>query len=159
MLYDVAVNKILTNLQDFESLTFQLIILAAPSGSGKTAILQEISKTKKYPLINVNWELASKLRDLSNLQRSLHTGQILTEIIDQYDTLPVLLDNIELLFDVSLKLNPLALLKKISRNRPVISSWNGTVEYNRLNYAVPGHPQYSHYDLDDIIVINLESPE
>jgi ABC-type lipoprotein export system ATPase subunit len=155
----VAVNKILTNLQDFESLTFQLIVLAAPSGSGKTSILQEISKTKKYPLINVDLELASKLKDLSDLQRSLHTGQILTEIIDQYDTLPVLLDNIELLFDVSLKLNPLSLLKKISRNRPLISSWNGTVEDNRLNYAAQGHPQYSHYDLDDIIVINLESTE
>jgi hypothetical protein len=37
----------------------------------------------------------------------------------------VLLDNIELLFDVHLKQDPLRLLQGLSRNKTVVATWNG----------------------------------
>ena len=66
-----------------------------------------------------------------------------------------MLDNIEILFDPIFKTEPLQLLKQCSRNKTLIISWNGTVENNRLIYAIPSHPEYRSYPLGDLIVIGL----
>ena len=153
---DSVIEKILDYLEHIEDLTYKLIIIAAPSGSGKTAIIQDLSKIKKYPLINVNLQLADRLKELSKTQRSLRVDQILGEILAEHGNTPVLLDNIEILFEVNLKLNPLSLLQKLSRNRPIIATWNGVVEGNRLGYAQQGHAEYGNYDLDDTIVVSMD---
>ncbi|OBW63496.1 MAG: hypothetical protein A9183_07175 [Dehalococcoides mccartyi] len=156
MASETIINRILDYLEHIEDLTYKLIIIAAPSGSGKTAIIQDLSKTKNYPLINVNLQLADRLKDLSKTQRSLRVDQILGEILAEHGNTPVLLDNIEILFDFNLKINPLSLLQKLSRNRPIITTWNGVVDGNRLSYAQRGHAEYGNYDLDDTIVISME---
>lgn len=156
MFQDTIIDRILGHLEHIEELPYQLIVIAAPSGSGKTAILQELSRIKHYPLINVNLQLADRLKELSKSQRSLRADQILSEIVAQNGNSPVLLDNIEILFDVSLKINPLSLLQKLSRNRPIMASWNGALDGNRLSYAQQGHAEYGNYDLDDIIVVSLD---
>lgn len=153
---DNIISRILAYLEHIEELTYQLIIIVAPPGAGKTALLQELSRRKNYPLINVNLQLAACLKDLSKSQRRLRADQKLAEIAAQSDNSPVLLDNTEILFDASLKLNPLALLKKISRNQIVIASWGGYVDGSRLIYAQQGHPEYGIYDTEDIIVISLD---
>lgn len=152
---NTIINKIFAYLEHIGELTYQLILIVAPSGSGKTTILQELSRRKNYPIINVNLQFAARLKELSKSQRRLRADQLLAEIVAQSGNSLVLLDNIEILFEVSLKLNPMALLKKISRNRPVIASWSGSVDGIRLIYAQQGHPEYGIYDLEDIIVISL----
>jgi len=149
------VTQVLDTIRQAPNQYFKLVIIVAPSGGGKTKVLQDVSKEIKTSLINVNLELSRLMLDFTPQQRMLQLPRLLNEIVTKFNSDVVLLDNIELLFDVSLKLNPLALLKKISRNRPVISSWNGTVEDNHLKYARQGHLEYGSYDLDDIIVINL----
>ena len=57
----------------------------------------------------------------------------------------ILLDNIEILFDVALKQDPLRLLQGLSRNKTIVVSWNGSIENDFLTYAVPGHPEYRRY--------------
>lgn len=156
MFQDTIIDRILAHLEHVEELPYQLIVITAPSSSGKTAILQELSRIKHYPLINVNLQLADRLKELSKSQRSLRADQILTEIVAQSGNSPVLLDNIEILFDVSLKINPLSLLQKLSRNRPIIASWNGSLDGSRLSYARQGHAEYGNYDLEDTIVVSLD---
>jgi len=137
---------------------FQLVIIVAPSGRGKTKVMQDVRKEIKTSLTNVNLELSLLMLDLTTQQRVLQLPQLFNEIVVKSTTDIVLLDNIELLFDTSLKLNPLALLKNVSRNRPVISTWNGEVEDNHLRYARQGHLEYYSYDLDDIVIVNMASP-
>jgi len=149
------VTQVLDTIRQASNQYFKLVIIVAPSSGGKTKVLQDVSKEIKTSLINVNLELSRLMLDLTPQQRMLQLPRLFNEIVAKSNSDVVLLDNIELLFDVSLKLNPLALLKKISRNRPVISSWNGTVEDNHLKYARQWHLEYGSYDLDDIIVINL----
>ncbi len=38
----------------------------------------------------------------------------------------VLLDNLEILFDTALEVEPLRLLQVSSRNRTIVASWNGS---------------------------------
>lgn len=58
---------------------------------------------------------------LSHSQRALSASGLLRELADQHTSGELLLvDNIELLFDRSLKLDPLTLLKQLSRVRRVV---------------------------------------
>jgi len=68
----------------------------------------------------------------------------------------VLLDNIEILFDVHLKQDPLRLLQGLSRNKTVAAAWNGSIVDGHMTYAVPDHPEYRRYPIRDFLVASPE---
>jgi hypothetical protein len=68
----------------------------------------------------------------------------------------VLFDNIEILFDVSLKQDPLRLLQGLSRNKTVVAAWNGSIDGKYMIYAVPDHPEYRRYMVRDFLVASPE---
>jgi hypothetical protein len=68
----------------------------------------------------------------------------------------VLLDNIEILFDVSLKQDPLRLLQGLSRHKTIIAAWNGASESGYITYAVPDHREYHRYPVRDFLVASPE---
>jgi hypothetical protein len=80
--------------------------------------------------------------------------EILGEIVEKAQP-PVLLDNIEILFERELRQDPLRLLLGISRNHLIAASWNGTAEDGKLIYAEPGHPEYRRYDSIDPLIVNM----
>ncbi len=69
----------------------------------------------------------------------------------------ILLDNIEILFDVAFKQDPLRLLQRLSRNRTVVASWNGTVDDGYLVYATPEHPEYRRYPARELVLVCPET--
>jgi len=125
---DKLAENITEALKDAQNLFYRLIIVAAPSGSGKTAALQKVSQIEKIPLINVNLGLSERMLELTEKQRAIQAGRLLNDIIDEKNKDRIILDNIEILFDSSLKLDPLRLLQKISRNKTLHVAWNGTIK-------------------------------
>lgn len=93
--------------------------------------------------------------DLTERQRALQVHILLEDILRQADNEVVLLDNIEILFEVALKQDPLRLLLGVSRNRTVVATWNGEIKNNSLTYAAPGHPEYKHYPVRDFLPVVL----
>jgi hypothetical protein len=59
----------------------------------------------------------------------------------------IVLDDIELLFDRTLQLNPIGLLKRPAQGQRVVASWPGELQENRLSYASMGHPEHHHSQL------------
>jgi len=90
--------------------------------------------------------------ELTERQRALQLPQILREIVNMASSEIILLDNIEIIFDVGLKQDPLRLLQGLSRNKTVIAAWNGTIVEDSLTYAVPGHSEYRRYPIHDFLV-------
>jgi hypothetical protein len=101
-------------------------------------------------------ELSAQLLELTPKQRALHLPQIMDKIIEN-DHQVVILDNLELLFDVQMKQDPFRLLQRISRNHLVIASWNGSSKDGKLMYAETGHPEYRSYDLADTLIVKIEN--
>jgi hypothetical protein len=126
------------------------------SGSGKTSLLQEVSKQTGFRYINLNLELSRALLELTERQRILRLPVLIDEIIGKTGDQVVLIDNIEILFEVSLKQDPLRLLQQISRNRTVVATWNGTITGRYLTYAAPNHPEYRRYPAHDLLIVTLE---
>ena len=68
---------------------------------------------------------------------------------------PVLLTDIDLLFEPAWALDPLALLRSASRSARLVVVWPGTREQDTLAYAVPEHSAYRTWHRPDVQIINL----
>ena len=150
-------DRVIRRIDQATELYNRLVMLVAPAGSGKTAALQDVHERMAAPLINVNLELSRCMLDLTERQRALQLPRLLAEIVDASTAEVILLDNIEVLFDVTLKQDPLRLLQGLSRNKTVVAAWNGFIEGSHMVYATPDHPEYKRYPLRDFLVVNPEA--
>ncbi len=150
-------DMIFRSISQAAELYHRLIVVVAPAGSGKTAALHQVHKRTDAPLVNVNLELSRRMLDLTERQRALQLPRLLSELANAFDTDVILLDNIEVLFEVSLKQDPLRLLQGLSRNKTVVVAWSGFIEGEHMIYATPGHPEYKRYQLRDFLVVNAET--
>ena len=140
-----------------ESLYNRLVLVVGVHGAGKSGTLKEIAGRIGAPLVNVNLELSRCLLDLADRQRPRHVHHLLERIVAETGSNVVLLDNIELLFDVSLRQDPLRLLQGLSRRRTVVAAWNGSIDGGYISYAEPGHPEYRQYPKDGILTVGGEA--
>ena len=101
----------------------------------------------------MNLELSKKLLELTRVQRSRQVEQLLKDLIAATPGEVVLVDNLEILFDTGLEVEPLRLLQVSSRNRTVVASWSGTYVGGTLTYAEPGHPEFAQFKQVDAVVI------
>jgi chromosomal replication initiation ATPase DnaA len=136
----------------------RLILLVGPSGSGKTSALQELSEKTGKNIINVNLEMSRALLEIPVNRRESRVSRIFNDLVRDdgaSSDFPVLLDNLEILFDKDLKQDPLVLLQNASHNYTVIASWNGTCDRSKLTFAVSGHPEYRYYGSIDAQIIEF----
>jgi DNA polymerase III delta prime subunit len=153
----VPLSQLEQTIKQVASQYFRLVILAGPPGSGKTAALQAISRTLGCLVVNVNLELSKKMLELTRTQRPRQVERPLKEVIAGIPGEVVLLDNLEILFDTGLEVEPLRLLQVSSRNRTVVVSWSGTYVDGALAYAEPGHPEFVQFRQVEAVVISVRS--
>ena len=149
-------DKIMEKVKQIDELYHRLMLVVAPSGAGKTTALQNVRDRTGVSLINVNLELSRRMLELTERQRALQLPRLLREIVDDAASEVVLLDNLEILFDVSLQQDPLRLLQGLSRNKTVVAAWNGSIDKDHMTYAVPDHPEYRRYLVRDFLVASPE---
>jgi len=150
-----TLEDILEKIEQASGLYHRLVLLVAPAGAGKTAVIRKIHQSTGAPLLNLNLEISKHLLDLTERQRALQVHNLLEDILRDADNEVVLLDNIEILFEVALKQDPLRLLLGLSRNRTVVATWNGGIKNNSLTYAAPGHPEYKQSPVRDFLPVVL----
>ena len=150
-------DRIIQSIGQAAELYHRLVMLVAPAGAGKTAALRSVHERIAAPLVNVNLELSRQLLDLTSRQRTLQLPHLLSNIVPASAAEVTLLDNIEILFDIKLKQDPLRLLQGLSRNKTVVAAWNGSIEGDHLVYAAPGHPEYRRYPSRDFLVVTPET--
>ncbi len=136
----------------------QLILLVGEPRCGKTALLTDLAQRRGSKILNLGVMLGQLLAALPQRQRPLHVNGLLRRLADEYagDNL-LLLDNLELLFDRSLKLDPLNLLKQLAHARRVVAAWPGQLREGRLTYAERGHPEYQDYGPDSWLPFELDT--
>ena len=136
----------------------KLILLVGEPRCGKTALLTDLAQRRGSKILTLGVMLGQPLAALPQRQRPLHVNGLLRRLADEYarDNL-LLLDNLELLFDRSLKLDPLHLLKQLAHARRVVAAWPGQLREGRLTYADRGHPEYQEYGPDSWLPFELDT--
>ena len=149
-------DQIIRKIKQAVELYHRLVVIAAPAGAGKTTALLDVRDRTGAPLVNVNLELSRRMLELTERQRALRLPHLLREIIGNSDDEMILLDNVEIIFDVGLQLDPLRLLQGLSRNKTVVVAWEGSIVEDFLTYAVQTHTEYKRYPVRDLLVVSPE---
>lgn len=135
----------------------KLILLVGAPHTGKTALLVAFAGRVDASTLNVGSELGRRLAAIPQKQRHLQAGTALRELADEHAKGDLLLmDNIELLFDTTLQLNPLDLLKKHAHSRRVVAVWPGELRDGRLTYADMGHSEHRDYATDGLVALEMQ---
>ncbi|NOQ23474.1 MAG: BREX-3 system P-loop-containing protein BrxF [Candidatus Aegiribacteria sp.] len=148
-------DQVMRKTEQANELYHRLLLVVAPAGAGKTTALQEVHKRTGAPLLNVNLDISRQMLELTERQRVLQLPRLLRDMLNNPTNEVFLLDNIEILFEASLKQDPLRLLQGLSRNTTVVAAWNGFIDGNYLIYAEPDHQEYKHYIVRDFLVASI----
>lgn len=143
-------------VDDITSLNSKLVLLIGPPRSGKSGLLAQLSERRDTPVLNVGAALGRQLLAMPSTRRHLQAADILRNMADETARCGLLLlDNIELLFDRTLQLNTLDLLKRHAHARRVIAVWPGEFKESRLSYATTGHPEHQDYGIDGLVPFEI----
>jgi hypothetical protein len=152
-------DRIIEKITEAGDLYHRLLLVVALSGKGKTTTLQIVQKRMGLPMLNVNLELSRIMLELTERQRALKLSELLSDVVNTTTGDIILLDNIEILFDITLKQDPLRLLQWLSRNKTLVATWNGSIKFDQLTYAEPDHPEYRSYEVRDFLAAKSEAFE
>lgn len=148
--------EVLAKIPDVRPLRHRLVLVVGGRDSGKTLCLREIGeRTDTSELANVGIELSRRLLDLTERERPLRVEELLRKIVAGTSD-PALLDNLEVLFEPGLQVDPLALLQSLSRDQTVVAAWPGTVSAGQLHYAEPGLPEHRRYPVAQLAIVALD---
>lgn len=139
---NLSLPQLLDTIRATSGAYYKLTILAGGAQSGKTHWLKQVATQLDLPIINLSLLLSLRLLNQNRRQRALNAEDVATEVIDENYQSGLCLDDTELLFDSTLKLNPLVFLREISRNRLIVATWNGVLSGGELRFGQTGHPDY-----------------
>lgn len=138
-------------VEEVGELQSKLILLVG--NGGKTRLLRTLAERLQATPFNIGARLGYRLLATPVADRGFSTGELLREITDSArGDAPLLLDNLEVLFEPSLSINPLDLIKRLAHARRVVAVWPGEMRDDRLLYASIGHPEYRDYSRDGVVV-------
>lgn len=143
-------------VEDISSLNSKLVLLIGPPRSGKSSLLLQLAERRQARVLSVSGILGRQMLMVPSTQRHLQTTDLLKELTDEFASQGLLLaDNIELLFDRTLQLSPLDLLRRLAHARRVIAVWPGELREDRLSYARTGHPEHQDYGVDGLVPFKI----
>jgi hypothetical protein len=144
-------------VDEISALHSKLILLVGRPECGKSALLAELANRRGVKVMNAGAALGKRLAALPQRKRMLQASVMMRELADQHAVGDLLLlDNIELLFDRTLQLDPLDLLKQLARSRRVVAVWPGQLRGGRLTYAEQGHPEHQDYGLEGLVPFAIQ---
>lgn len=143
-------------IAEIGELNNKLVLLVGVGRGGKTKLLRELGANLSIKPLNVSMELGRRLAATPINKRSFSAGELLREIAEREVTDdPLLLDNLELLFEKTLQINPLDLVKRLAHSKRVVAVWPGELRGDRLVYADMSHSEHRDYSLDGVVVLEI----
>lgn len=103
-----------------------------------------------WPMLSVGTALSSALLAVPAQHRSRIAHTTLADLVKPFGPVPLLCHDIDLLFEPSLGLNPLQLLKELSRVAALVVLWPGDVDAKNLWYAAPSHAHYRSWSRTEL---------
>lgn len=143
-------------VEDISGLNSKLVLLIGPPRSGKSNLLGQLAARRKVCVLSLGATLGHELLTVPSTRRHLQAADLLKDLADDFASHGlVLMDNIELLFDRTLQLSPLDLLKRHAHARRVVAVWPGDLREDRLSYATTGHPEHQDYGVDGLVPFKI----
>ena len=143
--------RLVAEVGDLQS---KLILLAG--NGGKTKLLRSLGERLQSLPVNVGVKLGQRLAATPVFERGFSANELLRDItVSARSNAPLLLDNLEVLFEPGLQINPLDLVRRLAHSKRVVAVWPGELRGDRLVYADMSHPEHRDYSRDGVVVLEI----
>lgn len=154
----ISVQSLLSRLcqlvEDAATQYARLALIVGQHRAGKTSLLREFASAGGHLVIDLGAELPPALFEVPARRRPVAASDRVGEELRTAAPIAVV-DNLEILFQPHLKLDPLKLLQDNARNRVVVAAWPGTFNGQNLAFAEPGHPEFRAYPAAEVRILTL----
>lgn len=133
-----------------DSSYYPCCLLVSPEIARLQQACDALERRYHWPTLSIGAELSDALLSRAPESRSRAVKPPLISALQQRGAEPVLCVDIDLLFEPTLALDPLALLRDLSRSVRLIVTWPGSVANGTLAYAVPAHARYRTWTIDNL---------
>ncbi len=139
-------------ITDFRRTSHTCLLLVHPAVSRLEDAANELLSVYDWPRLSVGRELSPVLLAEIPQRRSRAVRQWMKTQLRNISSGPVLCTNIDLLFDPTLKLDPLRLIRDASRVTRLVVTWPGSYVDDVLAYAVPDHSYYRTWRKPEVFI-------
>lgn len=127
----------------------KLLILIGGPGSGKSKLIRELTFQDGWKICEARELFDDEFLEIPRADRPDKAIALVSAAIHRLNARVVMIDNVEFLFAPILNLDPVAMLRKLSRECPIIVSWRGSLEGNTLYFEHNGDPKYAKFVIDN----------
>jgi hypothetical protein len=119
-------------------------------------VADELLSTYGWPRLSVGRELSATLLSRTPQCRSRLAHRWMSTYLREKAPGPVLCTEIDLLFEPTLRLDPLRLMRGVGRVTRLVVTWPGSCVDDVLAYAAPGHSHYRTWRRPEVSILALE---
>lgn len=152
----MMVQQIVQFVHNAQELDERLVLLVGQPGSGKSKIMRGLSAMQGWEYIDSRTLVTEELLELMPKARPSEAPGIMESILTKLEAEVVLLDGIQALFAPVLQLDPLVLMRQLSRKHTIVSAWPGQFANDKLIFNQDGRLPYREYDAKGLSIIQID---
>lgn len=132
-----------------------LVIVAHPEIARLEAEAEHLAARLGWPLLEVGRELAARVADTPVVRRPYQIPRAFEELVGAVTSTPAIAHRVDLPFEPSFQLDPLALFRRVARIGRLVVLWPGSYRADVLGYAVPDHEHRRYWPRPGIPIVSL----
>lgn len=152
----MMVQRIVEFVRDIEKSDEKLVLIVGQPGSGKSKIMRELSAMRGWEYVDSRVLVTEELLELVPKVRPLEAPRIMENNLDRLEAEVILLDGIQALFAPVLQLDPLDMIRRLSRNHMIVAAWPGQFENGKLVFNQDGRLPYREYEQTGLNLVQID---
>lgn len=141
----ISSQDVLKKWQDIEGDDERILFIVGGPGSGKSRVIRELAEQDSWKYIEAKDLIDEAFIEINREERPAHAKEVICNSLKAYNAKVVLIDSIDVLFVPILNIDPIALLRDISKEYPIVVGWKGTFDGEKLHLEHNNNPEYFSY--------------
>jgi len=121
---------------------FRIIWVVGGSASERSAVIRVVADAEDGAVLDVGRLLSAALIEVPSPHRAVSVDDAFSDMLSNGGKEVLCLDHLEILFETSLMLQPIDLVKNASRRFLLVASWPGTFAQDSLVFGPEDHPAH-----------------
>lgn len=135
--------------QEVQDLEQKILFIVGGPGSGKSKLLRELELNEGWCYVEAKELLMEKLFEVEHDARTIEAKESFLDAFRALADKVVIIDSVEILFAPIFNLEPMQLLKDLSREYPIIVGWRGSFDGKTLALEHNSKKNYFSYEVED----------
>lgn len=153
----ITAQMLINSIREVQKKDEKLVLIVGQPGSGKSKLMRSFADVRGWKYLDAEQLVTAELLELVPRVRAREAPVIMGKVLAASVSDVYLIDGVQTLFTPLLQLDPLSLLRHLSRKHTIVASWPGTFENGSLYFEynsgfVSGQQQYA---ADELTVIQL----